>query len=203
VLAAGDEARRRVVRDRHDGAQQRLVHTIITLKMVERALRHGDGNVAALVHEALEQAEQGIVDLRELAHGILPAALTRGGLRDGVEAVVERLELPVRLAVGDARFDEEIEATAYFLVAEALTNVVKHARAGFAEVSTKERDGLLRLEVRDDGIGGADANGHGLVGMRDRVTALGGWLEIHSPLGGGTLVAATFPLSADVVGHLP
>ena len=76
------------------------MHTIISLKMVERALRHGDGNIAPLVHEALEQAEQGIVDLRELAHGILPAALTRGGLRDGVEAVVQRLELPVRVAVG-------------------------------------------------------------------------------------------------------
>ncbi|MDA0165700.1 GAF domain-containing protein [Solirubrobacter ginsenosidimutans] len=203
LVAAADDARRRVVQDLHDGAQQRLVHTIITLKMVERALLHGDDNVESLVHEALTQAEQGIVDLRELAHGILPAALTRGGLRDGVEAVVQRLELPVRLAVADERFDEEIEATAYFLVAEALTNVVKHARAGYAAVSATTQDGMLRLEVSDDGIGGADANGHGLVGMRDRVTALGGWLEIRSPPGAGTLVAATFPLSADVVGHLP
>jgi signal transduction histidine kinase len=203
LVAAADDARRRVVQDLHDGAQQRLVHTIITLKLVEHALRRGDGNVATLVHEALEQAQQGIVDLRELAHGILPAALTRGGLRDGVEAVVQRLELPVRLAVGDERYDEEIEATAYFMVAEALTNVVKHANAGYAAVTATTRDGVLRLEVRDDGIGGADASGHGLVGMRDRVTALGGRLEIDSPPGGGTLVAATFPLSADVVSHLP
>jgi signal transduction histidine kinase len=203
LVAAADDARRRVVQDLHDGAQQRLVHTIITLKLVEHALRRGDGNVATLVHEALEQAERGIVDLRELAHGILPAALTRGGLRDGVLAVVERLDLPVRLAVADERYDAEIEATAYFLVAEALTNVVKHASAGHAAVTATARDGILHVEVRDDGIGGADATGHGLVGMRDRVTALGGRLEIHSPPGGGTLVAATFPLSADVVSHLP
>jgi signal transduction histidine kinase len=203
LVGAADDARRRVVQDLHDGAQQRLVHTIISLKMVERALRHGEGSIAPLVHEALEQAEQGIVDLRELAHGILPAALTRGGLRDGVEAVVQRLEFPVRLEVGDDRFDEEIEASAYFIVAEALTNVVKHARTGYATVSATMRDGMLHLEVRDDGIGGADANGHGLVGMRDRVTALGGRLEIHSPPGAGTLVAATFPLSGDVVSDLP
>jgi signal transduction histidine kinase len=203
LVAAADDARRRVVQDLHDGAQQRLVHTIITLKMLERALRHGGVDIAPLVHEALEQAEQGIVDLRELAHGILPAALTRGGLRDGVEAVVQRLDFPVRLTVVDERFDEEIEATAYFLVAEALTNVVKHAGAGYATVSATAREGMLRLEVSDDGIGGANANGHGLVGMRDRVTALGGWLEIHSPPGAGTLVAASFPLSANVVGPLP
>jgi signal transduction histidine kinase len=203
LVAAGDEARRRVVRDLHDGAQQRLVHTIITLKLLERALHEGTGNAESLVREALEQAEQGIAEVRELAHGILPAALAVGGLRAGVEAVVERLELPVQVDVPDDRFDEEIEASAYFLVAEALTNVVKHARAGYAAVSATVRDGMLHLEVRDDGIGGADPNGHGLVGMGDRVAALGGWMEIHSPAGGGTLVAATLPLSAEVISDLP
>jgi signal transduction histidine kinase len=203
LVAAADEARRRVVQDLHDGAQQRLVHTIITLKMVDRALRRGDGDVPGMVREALDHAERGIVDLRELAHGILPAALTRGGLRHGVEAVVERLDLPVRLAVEEERYDEEIEASAYFVVAEALTNVVKHARARAATVTTAVRDGMLHLEVRDDGVGGADATGHGLVGMRDRVTALGGRLDIHSPPGAGTLVAAAFPLAPDILAHLP
>jgi signal transduction histidine kinase len=203
LVAAGDEARRRVVRDLHDGAQQRLVHMIITLKLVQRALRVGDDNVESLVREALEQAQQGIAEVRELAHGILPAALARGGLRDGVEAVVQRLELPVSLDLADERFDEEIEASAYFVAAEALTNVVKHARATYAMVKARVRDGMLHLEVADDGVGGADANGHGLVGIRDRVTALGGRLEVHSPRGGGTLVAVTLPLSADMVTHLP
>ena len=196
VLTAGDEARRRVVRDLHDGAQQRLVHTIITLKLAQRAFREADGQAESLLGEALEQAEQGNRELRELAHGILPAVLTQGGLRAGVDAVVGRLTLPVRADVAAGRLPAEIEASAYFIVAEALTNVVKHADARSAEVTASLADGMLRIEVRDDGAGGADPDGHGLVGMRDRVTTLGGRLEIESPAGGGTLVSATLPLSA-------
>jgi signal transduction histidine kinase len=108
-----------------------------------------------------------------------------------------RLDLPVSMDVPGARFAAEIEASAYFVVAEALTNVVKHAQAARAEVRGSVEDGMLHLEVRDDGIGGADPEGHGLVGMADRVTALGGRLEIESPSGGGTLVAATLPIAAD------
>ena len=196
LLTAGDEARRRVVRDLHDGAQQRLVHTIVTLKLAQRAFRDDDGKAESLLGEALEQAEQGNRELRELAHGILPAALTHGGLRAGVDAVVARLDLPVDVDVPAERLPAEIEASAYFIVAEALTNVVKHSHAGHAEVTASVQDGMLRIEVRDDGAGGADPDGHGLVGMRDRVTTLGGRLEIDSPAGGGTLVAATLPLSA-------
>ena len=196
LLSAGDEARRRVVRDLHDGAQQRLVHTIVTLKLAQRAFRDEDGKAESLLGEALEHAEQGNRELRELAHGILPAVLTRGGLRAGVDAVVGRLDLPVRVDVAAERLPAEIEASAYFIVAEALTNVVKHSHAGRAEVAASLEDGMLRIEVRDNGAGGADPDGHGLVGMRDRVTTLGGRLEIESPAGGGTLVAATLPLSA-------
>jgi signal transduction histidine kinase len=194
LLTAGDEARRRVVRDLHDGAQQRLVHTIMSLKLAQRALRENDGEAASLVDEALEHAEQGHVELRELAHGILPAVLTRGGLRAGVGSLVARLDLPVGVDVAAERFPAEIEASAYFIVAEALTNVVKHANAERAEVKASVEGGMLRVEVRDDGIGGTDPDGHGLVGMRDRVTALGGRLEIESPPSDGTLVAATLPL---------
>ena len=196
LLSAGDDARRRVVRDLHDGAQQRLVHTIVMLKLAQQAFRDEDGKAESLLGEALEQAEQGNRELRELAHGILPAALTRGGLRAGIEAIVARLDLPVRVDVPAERLPAEIEASAYFIVAEALTNVVKHAHAGRAEVAASLEDGMLRIDVRDNGTGGADPDGHGLVGMRDRVTTLGGRLEIKSPAGGGTLVAATLPLSA-------
>jgi len=196
LLTAADEARRRVVRDLHDGAQQRLVHTIVMLKLAQRALREKDEEAESLVGAALEQAEQGHTELRELAHGILPAVLTRGGLGEGVRSVVGRLDLPVQVDVPAERFPADIEASAYFIVAEALTNVVKHANAGRAEVRASVEDGMLHVEVRDDGIGGADPGGHGLVGIADRATALGGRLNIENPVGGGTLVAATLPLAA-------
>jgi signal transduction histidine kinase len=196
LLTAGDEARRRVVRDLHDGAQQRQIHTIVTLKLARRALQGENGNAEALVGEALEHAERCNEELRELVHGILPAVLTRGGLQAGVRSLVGRLDLPVEIDVVPERVPAEIEASAYFIVAEALTNVVKHAHADHAKVRARVVDGTLHVAVSDDGIGGADPNGHGLVGMRDRVTALGGRLEIGNPEGGGTVVAAALPLAA-------
>jgi PAS domain S-box-containing protein len=196
LLSAGDEARRRVVRDLHDGAQQRLVHTIVTLKLAQRAFREEDGTAESLLSEALDQAEQGNRELRELAHGMLPTVLTQRGLQAGVDALVARVDLPVRVDVPAERLPAEIEASAYFIVAEALTNVVKHSHAGRAEVTASLEDGMVRIEVRDGGAGGADPDGPGLVGMRDRVTTLGGRLEIDSPAGGGTLVVATLPLPA-------
>jgi signal transduction histidine kinase len=194
LLTEGDAARRRVVRDLHDGAQQRLVHTIITLKLAEREIEGADGKVASLIGEALAQAQRTNVELRELAHGILPTELTDGGLRGGVEAVVARLDVPVSVDVPAERLPAEIEASAYFIVAESLTNVMKHARAASAAVRAAIQDGVLQVEVRDDGIGGADPEGHGLMGMSDRVSAFGGRLEIQSGPGRGTLVAATLPL---------
>jgi PAS domain S-box-containing protein len=198
LLSAGDEARRRVVRDLHDGAQQRLVHAIVTLKLAQRAFREDDGTAELLLDQALEQAEQGNEELRELAHGMLPSALSSGGLGAGVDAFAARLDLPVRVDVPAARFPAEVEASAYFIVAEALTNVVKHSHARSAEVRVSADDHVLRVEVRDDGVGGADADGQGLVGLGDRATALGGRLTIKSPADGGTLVAATLPLPGEV-----
>jgi signal transduction histidine kinase len=194
MLSAADDARRRVVRDLHDGAQQRLVHTIITLKLARRAVRDDPGRVESLLSEALEHAEQGNVDLRELAHGILPSVLTRGGLRAGVESVVARLDLPVEVDVTAIRLPPEIEASGYFIIAEALTNVVKHARAGRTVVSATVDDSALHIQVRDDGVGGADPEGHGLMGVSDRVAALGGSLRIDSPTGGGTALTAHLPI---------
>jgi signal transduction histidine kinase/putative methionine-R-sulfoxide reductase with GAF domain len=195
LVTEADEARRRVVRDLHDGAQQRLVHAIVTLKLAQQALQQKDGEAESLIGEALEQAEQGTAELRELAHGILPSVLMHGGLRAGVDAVMKRLDLPVQVGVPAERFAEEIEASAYFIVAEALTNVVKHSHARHAEVKAFVDDGMLHVVVRDDGLGGADPEGHGLVGMADRVTALGGRLDIESPADGGTRLAATLPVS--------
>jgi signal transduction histidine kinase len=198
LLTTADEVRRRVVRDLHDGAQQRLVQTVATLRLAQREMRRGKLDQAdALVAAALEQARVGNAELRELAHGILPAALTRGGLPAGLAALRSRLDVPVLMDVPNERFAPEIEASAYFTVAEALTNVVKHAHAGEARVRVAVSDGRLNIEVRDNGAGGADPAGHGLVGMSDRVTALGGRLQITSPPGRGTVVTAILPVSAD------
>jgi PAS domain S-box-containing protein len=199
VVTAGDEERRRVVRDLHDGGQQRLVHTIMTLELACGALAEGDEEAPALVAEALEHARQANEDLRELSHGILPATLTRGGLRAGVDTVVSRLPLRVATHVSVGRLPSVVEATAYFIVAEALTNIAKHARAGRADVSVHVDDGTLRIAVRDDGVGGARPAGSGLVGLRDRLEALGGRLRIDSPNGRGTLLAAEIPLSGHPV----
>jgi signal transduction histidine kinase len=170
------------------------VHAVINLKLAEQTLQATDDEAARLVREALTHAELGNEELRELAHGILPVSLTNGGLRAGLDAVAARLDVPVRLEVPPERFAAEIEASAYFVVAEALTNVVKHAHATQAEVRAFVEDGTLHLHVRDDGTGGADPGGHGLVGIADRVTALGGRLAVRDAAGGGTLVAASMPL---------
>jgi signal transduction histidine kinase len=166
----------------------------VTMKLAQRAFREEDGKAEALLEQALAHAEHSNAELRELAHGILPAVLTRGGLWAGVGAFVSRLDLPIELDLPVERFPAETEASVYFVVAEALTNVVKHARARRASVRVHVEGELLHVEVRDDGIGGADPGGHGLVGMSDRVSALGGRLSVESPAGGGTLVAATLPL---------
>jgi signal transduction histidine kinase len=195
IVAATDEERRRVLRDLHDGAQQRLVHTIITLKLARRALENEDDAVPALVNEALDQAESANVELRELVRGILPTVLSRGGLHAGVEALASRTPVPVKIDVSVGRLAPAVEATAYFVVAEALTNVAKHARAEHAEVMAQIKDGTLAIQVRDDGMGGARPEGSGLLGLADRLAALDGRLRVESPTDGGTLIAAAIPLA--------
>ena len=197
VVTTADETRRRLERDLHDGAQQRLVHAVITLKLARRALGEGDRPAVELVDESLEHAERAMEQLRDLAHGILPAALNRGGLRAGIETLVSRARLPLSVEVTPERLPPALEATAYFIVAEALTNVVKHAQAQRAEVTASLDDGALRVEVRDDGVGGARLEGSsGLLGLEDRAAALDGELRVESPPGGGTVITATLPVPA-------
>jgi len=194
VLAAGDRERQRVVRDIHDGAQQRLVHTVVNLKLAVRQLDRDPEAARPLVEEALENAQRGTDELRELAHGIMPSTLTRGGLRAAVGTLTARMPMPVVEDVTDERFPAEVEATAYFAVAEALTNVAKHAQAEEARVTIAPVDGVLRIEVRDDGVGGAFAGGSGLLGLEDRLAAARGTLKIASPPGDGTTISIRLPL---------
>jgi signal transduction histidine kinase len=193
-VAATDEERRRVVRDLHDGAQQRLIHTVITLKLARRALENDEDTAPPLVNEALDHAQQATDELRELAHGILPAVLTQGGLRAGVDSLAARMPVPIDNAVSAGRLPAAVEATAYFVVAEALTNVATHARADSAAVSAHVVDDTLQVTVRDDGVGGVRPDGSGLLGLGDRLAVLDLRLRVESPAGGGTLVAADNPL---------
>jgi signal transduction histidine kinase/ketosteroid isomerase-like protein len=194
VLTTADETRRRVQRDVHDGAQQRLVHTIINLKLARDALARGAA-VTDLVAEALASAERANQELRDVVRGILPAALTHGGLRSGIESLTADLPVPVALSFDAPRLSTATETTAYFVVAEALTNVTKHANSTAASVDVHLRGGHLLLDVRDNGIGGADpGRGSGLTGLLDRVAANDGLLEISSPPGAGTHLHASLPV---------
>jgi PAS domain S-box-containing protein len=194
IVASADETRRRIVRDLHDGAQNRLVQTLITLEMARRAQGDGDGaQVGQLLDEALDQAARANRELRDLVQGILPSGLARWGLPSAVEELIDRLRIPVTAEMAPDRFRPEIEANAYFVIAEALTNVVKHSGAREATVRVRVEDELVHVEVHDDGIGGARPEGGGLRGLADRVDALGGRLTIDSPRAGGTRITATLP----------
>jgi signal transduction histidine kinase len=198
IVATADQTRRRIERDLHDGAQQRLVHTIITLKLARGALAGVDGPGPKFVGEALENAEQANEELRELAHGIHPGILRSGGLRPALGTLARRSIVPVTVEVRtDARLPEHLEVTAYFVVSEALTNAAKHAHASRVQVNVDTAGGDLLLSISDDGVGGADlTRGTGLVGLKDRVEATGGRIALHSPRGAGTSLRIELPLSA-------
>jgi signal transduction histidine kinase len=196
IVASGDEARRRLARDVHDGAQQRLVHSIITLKQAQAALETTPGPAADLVDESLRQAQSANRQLRELAHGIMPASLQRGGLHAGVESLRAHVPVAVRAEVLTERLPGPVETTAYFVIAEALTNVAKHAAASQSQVRATLADGWLIIEVSDNGRGGADpAGGSGLIGLADRVAAAGGKMSLTSPQGMGTTLSIAIPAS--------
>lgn len=200
VVAAADETRRRVQRDVHDGAQQRLVHTLISLRSARERLAPDDPAISFL-DEAIANAEHASRDLRDIVRGILPEALTRRGLRAGVRSLAADLAIPVTLDVTDRRLPPHLETTAYFVIAEALTNVVKHASATRAEVEVTGGPDRLEVLVRDDGRGGADlGQGSGLVGLVDRVEATEGTLELSSPPGGGTTLRVHLPLGQPAAG---
>jgi signal transduction histidine kinase len=196
ILAAADEERRRIERDLHDGAQQRLVAVTLTLRLAESRLASDPASAAQLVAQAREEAQLAIDELRELARGIHPALLSDRGLGAALEALATRAPVPVQVTgVPSAPLCRTVEACAYFVTAEALTNVAKYAQANECDVSLTVEDGRLRVEVRDDGVGGADpSRGTGLAGLRDRVEALDGSLEVDSPPDEGTAVIVELPV---------
>jgi len=195
IVAGADEARRRLARDVHDGAQQRLVHALLRLKQARAALEDTDGAAAKLLDESLAQVQAANAQLRELAHGILPSALARGGLGDGVQSLLRHTPLPVDAEVRAGRLPQPVETTAYFVIAEALTNVIKHAGADRARVRALAAADRLEVEVSDDGRGGADpAGGSGLTGLTDRVDAAGGSMTLTSPPGEGTKLCVVLPI---------
>jgi signal transduction histidine kinase len=194
IVEAGDRERRRVERNLHDGAQQRLVTISLALAMM-RDRPSLDPSVAGALEQTAAELKRAIDELRELARGIHPALLTEEGLGAAVESLADRSPVPVRLTSGlGGRLSEPVEATAYYVVSEALANVAKYANATSALIELTRRNGLVRVEVADDGVGGASIEGgSGLRGLQDRVAAVGGRLEVQSPPGGGTRVVAEMP----------
>jgi PAS domain S-box-containing protein len=197
IVATADEARRQIERDLHDGAQQRLVSTVLLLTLVREELRDADGAVTELVEEALTSAQRGIDEVRELARGIHPRVLSSGGLGPALGTLARRSLIPVTVDLrADARLPENIEVTAYYVASEALTNATKHAHASEVRITVDVDDRWVMLTVADDGVGGADpARGSGLTGLQDRVAALGGALEVHSEPGAGTVLTAQIPVA--------
>ncbi len=193
VIAAADESRRQIQRDLHDGAQQRMVITILRLKLAKAMLEPGDP-ATEFVSDALDSAEHAAADLRELVGGMMPSALRHAGLRGAVHTLLRHIDLAVSADVTPERLSPHLETTAYFVIAEALTNAVKHARATSVDVRAVVRHGALELEIGDDGVGGAHIhNGTGLVGLVDRVDSVGGRITITSPPDAGTTVTVSLP----------
>jgi signal transduction histidine kinase len=196
IVKAGDEQRRKVERNLHDGAQQRLVSLAIQLRLARAQLASDPEAAARLLEEASRELDGGLEELREIARGLHPAALADHGLRGALEALATRLPFPVVLDVPAERLPEQVEATAYYIVSEALTNVAKHAQATRAHVAIGREGELVRFEITDDGRGGADPEaGSGLLGLRDRAEAAGGTLFVVSPPGRGTVITAALPLT--------
>jgi PAS domain S-box-containing protein len=195
LVEAADEARRRIERDLHDGAQQQLVSVAMTLDAAAARVGEEPGEAAELLAEAAADLRQAIGELRELARGIHPAVLTEGGLEPALRGLASRSALPAKLrALPQRRFPVAVEAAAYFVAAEGMTNAARHAGgAARVEVEVSEDGGRLVVEIRDDGEGGAGADGGGLRGLADRVAALGGTLELISPPGEGTVLRAAIP----------
>jgi signal transduction histidine kinase len=196
IIAAGDDARRRIERDLHDGAQQRLITLTVALRRADAKLPAGADELRADLTRVAEGLTTAVDELRELSRGIHPSILTEGGLSPALRALGRRSPVRVKLDIGfEQRLPDHVEVAAYYTVSEALTNASKHANATRVWVSLRVDHGLLSLSIRDDGVGGADANrGSGLTGLRDRIEALGGRINIESPCGSGTLIEVEIPI---------
>jgi signal transduction histidine kinase len=196
VVAAADDARRRIERDLHDGAQQQLIALTFQLRAAVAAVPPGCGELSAELSSVADGLAGLQDEMRRIARGIHPAVLAKGGLEPALNVLARRAPMPIELNVRlEGRLPERVELAAYYVVSEMLTNVVKHAQASVVQVAVEVHDGRLHLSVRDDGVGGADpAGGSGLVGVKDRVEALDGATSIHSPPGAGTSVTVELPL---------
>jgi PAS domain S-box-containing protein len=198
LVRAEDMARRALERNLHDGAQQRLVALSVALRLVETRMQTDPVGAVDLLTNAQAELAQALEELRELARGIHPAVLTDRGLKAALEALAARSPLPVELEAPEERLSPDVEAAAYYVVAESLTNVVKYARASSAQVRVRENGDSLVVRVSDDGVGGADPRvGSGLRGLVDRVAVLDGTLVVDSPIGRGTTITAAFPLGVE------
>jgi signal transduction histidine kinase len=197
IVAVGDAARRRIQRNLHDGAQQRLVTLSLGLEEAQAAVPPGADELAQRLEGAVIEVAGVLEELQEIARGLHPAVLTDSGLRPALRALARRSGVPVSLDVRvKGRLPEPVEVAAYYAVAEALTNIAKYAGASAAEVEATAGEGVLQVWVRDDGRGGADfGRGSGLAGLKDRIEALGGRISLHSPPGAGTTLQIALPLS--------
>ena len=197
IVATADETRRRIQRDLHDGAQQRLVSLTLELRTAESKVPPELSDLRAELAQMARGLAAAVEDLQEISRGIHPAILSKGGLAPALKSLCGRAAVPVDVDLrADGRLPESVEVAAYYVVSEALTNVAKHARAQHATVTVETSEGMLELAIRDDGAGGADPNrGSGLIGLRDRVEALGGTIVVESPADEGTAVTVALPVS--------
>jgi signal transduction histidine kinase len=200
IVSASDETRRRIERDLHDGTQQRLVSLGLAMRAAEANIPPDEGDLRAELSRIAMGLADAVEDLQEISRGIHPAIVSKGGLGPALRTLAHRSTIPVELDVAtDMRLPESIEVAAYFVASEALANATKHAQASRIEVSLAPRNGSLLLSIRDDGLGGADAGrGSGLVGLTDRVEALGGSIRVRSRPGEGTHITAELPLELEV-----
>jgi signal transduction histidine kinase len=195
IVAAGDEERRKLERNLHDGAQQRLVSLSLSLRLAQGRIHSDPEDAQRLLEASRYELAQALEELRELARGIHPAVLTDRGLEAALEALAARSPLPVEIKGASCELPAQVEAAAYYVVSEALANVTKYAQASAVEVTVERRDGIAVVEVADDGVGGADPQrGSGLRGLSDRLASLSGRLAVESPPGAGTRVRAEIPL---------
>jgi PAS domain S-box-containing protein len=196
IVAASDETRRRIERDLHDGAQQRLVSLGLGLRAATESVPPDQAGLRGELNRVADGIADVLEELRELSRGIHPAVLSMGGLGPALKTLARRSAVPVRLDIGNQdRLPERVEVAAYFVVSEALANAAKHARASVVQVRAGVADGLLTVHIRDDGAGGADpSGGSGLLGLTDRVEALGGTIAVRSPAGAGTDILAQLPV---------
>jgi signal transduction histidine kinase len=204
IVAAADETRRRIERNLHDGAQQRLVTLGLGLRLAQDSVPEDVPELRARIGAAIDEVTEVIEDLREMARGIHPAILSESGLGPALRTLARRSAVPVDLDIDigmgiEGRFPQPVEVAAYYVVSETITNTAKHARASQVRVAVTQRDGVLELAVRDDGVGGAEPRpGSGLVGLRDRVEAIGGAIEVSSPSNAGTTVLVKLPVQSSV-----